>query len=253
MPRYFIDEILEPNRQTITLTGEDAHHIRTVLRMTIGDPVVVCDGAGTDIHTVIDSFEDGRVGLNILKREKNRTEPIWQAHLFQGLPKGDKMEQIIQKSIELGVGSITPVECRRSVAKISAAARERKLERWNKIAQEAAKQCGRGRTPLVCEPVTFNGALKQLATLDLAFVPWENERDRSLKQVLTEFEKNYQREDPSGSIGFLIGPEGGFSPDEIDALLAAGLNSVTLGARILRTETAAPAVLAMLGYQFDQK
>lgn len=252
MPRFFIEECLDRSRTDIVLDGDNAYHVGIVLRKRPGDSILICDGARTDITAVIDKIESDKVYLSIIERTENSTEPFWQAVLFQGLPKGDKMDQIIQKSVELGISSIVPVVCQRSVTRLSDSNLERKLQRWNRIALEAAKQCGRGLIPQVRQPVSFNQAVEMAANMDLSFLPWEDERQHSLKRLLSDFDSKTDDIISQFTVGFIIGPEGGFSTSEIDTAKRAGLSCVTLGPRILRTETASLAVLAMLGYQFDQ-
>jgi 16S rRNA (uracil1498-N3)-methyltransferase len=252
MPRFFVEECLDPAAADLVLEGDNAYHIGTVLRMRPGDTITVCDGARTDLTAVIDKIEPGRIHLLITGRKENSTEPVWQAVLFQGLPKGDKMDQIIQKAVELGVSAIVPVICQRSVVKVSDSNLERKLLRWNRIALEAAKQCGRGRIPEILQPVSFAQAVEMAMESDLSFMPWEDERQRSLKNLLQEYYPDLSDLTGRISIGFVIGPEGGFSNQETALARQSGLACVTLGPRILRTETASLAVLAMLGYQFEQ-
>ncbi len=274
MPRFFIETILPPDTAEYTIRGEDAHHIRQVLRMQPGETLTVCDGARVDFTGPITGFSGNGVQVRFQERHANRTEPSFRATLYQGLPKGDKFDQIIQKSVELGIGRIVPVACRRSIVKLDTADAARKNVRWNRIAQEAAKQCGRGSIPEVAMPLSFAAAVAEAARAAtvgaLAFVPYEGERELSLRRLL---EQRLPADAPSGlaaaaqpeampgmpesamdarpQVAFFIGPEGGFAPEEIEQALAAGLVPVSLGRRILRTETAAPAVLAMLGYHFN--
>lgn len=250
MPRFFIEECLDHNTDKIVLEKDDAHHISHVLRMKIGDEVIVCDGAKTEFIAIVEHFESGRVFLAVKQKRINNTEPPWRGWLFQGLPKGDKFELIIQKAVELGCYAVVPVACSRSIAKLSPVKAERKLERWNKIAQEAARQCGRGIVPKVYEPIEFSEAVGRISEMSLGFLPWENENSCSLRNLL-ESESSKITQDGL-EIGFLIGPEGGFSQHEVSLAESAGIRSVTLGPRILRTETAGLAVLSMLGYQYEQ-
>jgi len=254
MPRFFVEEEIPADATTWGITGDDARHIRTVLRMAPGDELTLCDGHRTDIHARILVVTDDVVELSLGERQENQTESPLDIWLFQGLPKSDKMDAIIQKSVELGVNRIIPVACERSVARIEAKDAPRKTERWNKIAREAAKQCGRGLLPLVETPVSFREAIRLVTETDLALIPWENERDQSIRHLLTSEEprlRELQKQGQRPRVAVLIGPEGGFSMAEIEHALANGLKPVTLGRRILRTETAGPAVLAMLGYQFE--
>lgn len=254
MPRFFVEEEIPADATLWGISGDDARHIRTVLRMAPGDELTLCDGRRTDILAKILAITSDVVELSLGERQENQTESPLEIWLFQGLPKSDKMDTIIQKAVELGVSRIVPVACERSVAKIEAKDAVRKTERWNKIAREAAKQCGRGLLPLVDAPVSFREAIQLAAEADLALIPWESERDQSIRRLLTAEEPRLlalQKQGQRPRVVILIGPEGGFSMAEIDHALANGLKPVTLGRRILRTETAGPAVLAMLGYQFE--
>lgn len=239
----------------MVLRGDDVHHMRTVLRMRPGDRLTVCDGARTDHDCRIVAFGAAQVSLEILSRQINQAEPPYTAILYQGLAKGDKMDAIIQKAVELGAASIVPVICQRCVAMPEPADIARKLLRWNRIAAEAAKQCGRGQIPQVAAPLAFADAVVQASRADLALIPWEQERRLSLRDALAGF-AGLDR--PSGtappirpSLSFLIGPEGGLTEPEVELARARGIRPVSLGRRILRTETAGPAVLAMLLYRAD--
>jgi 16S rRNA (uracil1498-N3)-methyltransferase len=238
----------------LRLGGADAHHIADVLRMKEGQELIVCDGARTDLLCRIVSVSSGLVELQILELSANATEPAYDVHLYQGLAKGDKLEQVIQKSVELGVARITPVICRRSVALVHEKDRGKKTLRWNRIAAEAAKQCGRGIQPVVAEPLSYDACLSDAAACDLALVPWEMERADSIRTALAAFQENLagRAGGVRPTISLIIGPEGGLTEEEVDKARLAGIRPVSLGRRILRTETAGPAVLAMILYQFDE-
>jgi len=247
MPRFFIEDCPSADISRLTLSGSDFHHIRDVLRLRTEDIVIVCDGAGNDLECRIDRFLPDGVELTILSRSANQTEPRYRVTLYQGLAKGNKMDSIIQKAVELGAVRIVPVACRRSVARLDDQASDKKVQRWQRIATEAAKQCGRGQLPDVGPLLGFSEAVSEAAGADLCLVPWESERERSLRSEL-EAKPNL----PSNpSISVLIGPEGGFDADEITMALDAGICPVSLGRRILRTETAGAAVLAMIIYHFN--
>lgn len=246
MPRYFIPEKIPDDREKIMLEADDSHHVKNVLRLNINDRVEVCDRGGTDYVTIIAGFTGGRAELVILDRQPGRNEPPYRAVLYQGLAKGDKMDAIIQKSVELGVQRIVPVSCRRSVARWNRESAAKKIERWNKIAQAAAGQCGRNLVPIVTPCLDFDTAVAEAAKADIRLIPWEGERACSLRQWL-----DGQKTDNQPQISIFIGPEGGFAPDEIETASRADIKAVSLGRRILRTETAGPAVLAMLIYRFS--
>ncbi|HBP39110.1 MAG TPA: 16S rRNA (uracil(1498)-N(3))-methyltransferase [Clostridiales bacterium] len=247
MPRFFLEACLDPAADTLQLAGADFHHIRDVLRLGPGDELIVCDGTRSDLRCRIRRFTAAAVELTVEERQANHTEPSYRAILYQGLAKGDKMDTIVQKAVELGVFKIVPVICRRSVARPDENSLDRKLARWNRIAAEAAKQCGRGQQPKVARPLEFAAAVGAAATADICLIPWENERGRSLRQEL----ETAAADKPQPEISLLIGPEGGFAAEETGLAFAAGIRPVTLGRRILRTETAGAAALAMLIYRFN--
>ena len=251
MNRFFLDRILPLEQQTVELTGADAHHLRDVLRARPGEAVVVCDAAGTDHRCEVTGSDAERVILAIVERCAAETEPPYEAVLLQGLAKGDRMDVLVQKSVELGVSRIVPFAAARSVVRLDREDGVRKSERWSRIAEEAAKQCGRSRIPRVDPPVPFDEALGIASRSDLAFLPWELERERTLhtwrleegtRRVLGEA----VRTGVPPTISFLIGPEGGFAEEEVRKALSVGLSTISLGRRILRAETAGPTVLAQL-------
>ena len=253
MPRFFVEEPVPADARQLRLTGEDAHHIAAVLRMKEGQELVVCDGARSDLLCRIVQVSPGRIDLQILSRSANDTEPPYAVLLYQGLAKGDRMDQVIQKAVELGVTRIIPVTCRRSVALVREQDRGKKVLRWNRIAAEAAKQCGRGVRPPVDEPVSFADCLARAAAADLALIPWEMERAKSIRAELTVFQESLAgcAGNARPTISLIIGPEGGLTEEEVEKAAKAGIRPVSLGRRILRTETAGPAVLAMILYQFE--
>jgi 16S rRNA (uracil1498-N3)-methyltransferase len=254
MPRFFVEEEIPADCTAWTISGADAHHIRNVLRMAPGDELIVCDGHRTEIKARIQAITADVVELELGPRSISQNESPLEIWLFQGLPKGDKLDTIIQKAVELGAARLIPVICERSVARIAAQDAARKTGRWQKIAREAARQCGRALLPTVESPLVFPRAAQLASTADLALIPWENERERSIRQLLESQSPRLDamiREDQRPRIAVLIGPEGGFAMPEIDQAVKAGIWPVSLGRRILRTETAGPAVLAMLGYQFN--
>ncbi|HHW47176.1 MAG TPA: 16S rRNA (uracil(1498)-N(3))-methyltransferase [Clostridiaceae bacterium] len=242
MPKFFISEENITGGK-ISITGEDVNHIRNVLRLERGDNLTLCDGKRKDYTVEIESFETGRILTNIVNVEENRSEPPVEAILFQGIPKSDKMDLIIQKSVELGIGKIYPVVTERTVVKLGTQKDiENKLKRWQRISLEAAKQCGRGIIPEVKNPVSFKEALALASSSQLGLLPYEKETAKSLKQYL-------RTGNVINSVSIMIGPEGGFSDKEIEWAAIEGLNMVTLGPRILRTETAGIAVLSILMYE----
>lgn len=253
MSRFFVDSsAVDRENGTITITGEDVKHIKNVLRGTAGDKLEVCDQEGTDYTAAIKILEKDSVIAEIISSKPNKTEPPVNITLYQGVPKGDKMEYIIQKCIELGVFRIVPVMTERTVVRFGsdkdAAA---KAARWQKIAQEAAKQCDRGIIPKVEAPVSFKAALKLASGSDLKLIPYEEETEGSLRSMLSSFSHKHDCGDDAAKpeISLFIGPEGGFAQNEVKDAKEAGFASVTLGPRILRTETAGVAVIAIIMYE----
>jgi len=241
MHRFFVNhENIYPDH--ILIKSEDVKHIKNVLRLKPGDEVVICDGDGTDYSAVITGYEVDGVAASIVKASKSQSEPVINVTLFQGIPKSDKMDFIIQKSVELGVKRIVPLITERTVVRLKDK-REvgKKTERWNRISLEAAKQSGRGRIPQVAEPVEFCSAMELCRNMDFSVIPYENCKEPGLKEHLQNCNGK--------NIAVIIGPEGGFTNHEIEQALLSGIMPVTLGPRILRTETAALAVMAILMYE----
>ena len=242
MPKFFVtqDKITE---NQIIIDTEDVAHISRVLRLGIGDHVTVCDSQGTDYEAEIAEMEQKQIVCSITEKRASESEPNIKVTLFQGLPKASKMEYIIQKTTELGISEIVPVKLSRCVVKIDNKKDERKkLDRWQKISEAAAKQSGRGIVPQISEIMTLDEVIKRSKEFDLFFVPYECEEQKTLKEVLLS------RSDIK-TVGFIIGHEGGFDPAETEKLHESGIDTVTLGKRILRTETAGEAVLAMTMYE----
>ncbi len=239
MPKFFVTPQQIKENQII-LTGEDAKHIKTVLRAKEGDMLTVCDGLGMDYVCRITAFADGVV-TEVVSKAVSDVEPQTKITLYQGLPKGDKMEWIIQKCVELGIEKIVPVSTERAIVKLDKK-EAKKIERWQKIAEAAAKQSGRGIIPQIGEKVlTFAEAVAQASTLDGAIIPYEKETERGIRRFVHDF---------SGTqVGVFIGPEGGFSEAEIQQAQQQGVLPVTLGKRILRTETAGMTTVALLLYE----
>lgn len=240
MNRFFA----EVSGETVRIIGEDAHHITHVLRLQKGEKIVVCDGRGVDYQAELTELAKESVSGRVLERTPSAGEPELKVTLFQGIPKGDKLEFVIQKAVELGVTQIVPVQTRRCIVKVDAKKQKAKTERWNKIAQSAAKQAGRGILPQVMAPASFLDAVEQMKGFDLPVICYEEEKKRSIKQALCGQRPH--------SAAVFIGPEGGIAPEEAAALREAGFQTVSLGSRILRTETAPIAVLAMLFYEYEQ-
>lgn len=243
MSKFFIDKNAINNElKSITITGEDVNHIKNVLRAVPGDIIVLCDQNGNDYFTSISIIEKEKIIANITDIVPNNTEPPVDITLFQGIPKSDKMDFIIQKCVELGVTKIVPVITERTIVKFNGTKDiESKTTRWQRICLEAAKQCNRGIVPFVEKPVKLYQSLETSGDYALNIIPYEKESSTGLKSLIQSSIK--------GKISIFIGPEGGFSEDEIKYALNKGVRPVTLGPRILRTETAGLAVLSMLMYQ----
>ena len=238
MPKFFTKpEFI--NDKELKIVGEDVSHISRVLRMSAGDKIVVCDGEGNDYDAVITFITKTEVFADITGRYVCDAEPSVKVTLYQALPKQGKMEYIIQKNTELGVNKIIPVYTKRCVVKPSD-----KTQRWTKVAESAAKQCGRGIIPEVLPTVTFEEAIMQMKEYDLALMPYECEEKNGLKKVLESAEYK--------NVSVFIGPEGGFDIQEVETAINAGVKTVTLGKRILRTETAASAVLPIIMYENNE-
>lgn len=245
MYRFFVEEHqIEPTR--IHITGNDVNHIKNVLRMKPGEEILVSAQGNLEYKCYIETLSEEEVTAVILYAMENNLELPASISLFQGLPKGDKMEFIIQKAVELGVHEVIPVASRRCVVKLDEKKAAKKLQRWQAIAESAAKQSKRTVIPTVKQPVTYKDALKIASELDITLVPYENERGMDATREIMEQLKAGQ------TIGVVVGPEGGFAPEEI-ALVDehATMHRISLGRRILRTETAGLAVLAMLVYNLD--
>lgn len=232
MPRFFVFQELIPN-ETIVITGEDARHIIKALRYKPGDFLKISDGENTDGTAVIEETNIKSSEIKIKVLEKNKVDNLNPAiTLLQGLPKSDKFEAILQKNTEVGVKCFTPIITERTVAQPSAEKLSHRRKRWQKIVKEASKQCMRTDIPEVKPAISFEESLKEIKNHDLILIPWEEEDKTTLKSVLRGLDKDIR------SIAVYIGPEGGFSREEVKKAKEVGAISCTLGSNILRTETA---------------
>lgn len=244
MPRFFVrqDQISDTS---ITILGEDAHHIGRSLRMAVGDSLVICDMQGNEYDCEVASFDaDRTVIAKILHTKHSENEPPCRIRLFQALPKGDKLDSVIQKAVECGVAEIIPFESERCVVKIRPDGEERKNERRTKIAVEAAKQCGRSVLPVVHRAVRYEEMLRMAAESELCLFCYEGEGTLPLGEILKDLHKDRL----PVSISVVIGSEGGFSVSEAEQARAVGMQMTGLGKRILRTETASIFVLSCIAY-----
>ncbi len=240
MSRFFV----ESNRigeNEIVIDSGDYNHIKNVLRTRIGESVTVCDGQGMEYDCVVEEYLEDYAKLRICARHSSDTELPIRIRLFQGMPKKDKMELIVQKAIELGAFSVVPVMCERTVVKLEDKKKEtKKIERLQAIAESAAKQCGRGFIPQVEAPISFKEAIVLAASQGLVILPYENALGmKETKHWISE-STNYK------NVSIFIGPEGGFSREEVAFAEKNGAKIISLGRRILRTETAGLCLLSML-------
>jgi 16S rRNA (uracil1498-N3)-methyltransferase len=235
MPRIFVAQEQFPD-----ITGSDVHYVRDVLRMKVRDKLELLDGTGMVYEAEIKEIKKEKIVCEIVESGNSKVESRTQITLAQALPKASKMDFVIEKCVELGVHRIIPVLTERTVGKNA------KLDRWRKLAKEAAEQSGRTIIPEIAELTDFSSVLKMKGRYDLALLPWELEKERTLKQslkslLLPQFPQ----------ILVLIGPEGGFSQAEVKQAQATGWQTVSLGKRILRTETAGMAVLSTIMYELE--
>ncbi len=237
MYNFFADE---NSRQgsCFYIKGADFNHIKNALRFKIGERFLVSEGGESHLCSLM-RFEDDYLIAQIIKESYSSTELPIKTYLFQGLPKSDKMELIIQKCVELGVYEIVPVEMNRCIVKLDEKKKKSKKERWQAISESAAKQSKRNIIPTVSQAVTFKESLNIAKNLDLILVPYENENGISSTRAALNIIKSGM------SVGIFIGPEGGFDGNEIEALKQEGAKSISLGKRILRTETAAISAASM--------
>ncbi|MBQ2966800.1 MAG: 16S rRNA (uracil(1498)-N(3))-methyltransferase [Clostridia bacterium] len=238
MHRCFVDFQIYENKE-ILVSGDEGKHMSRVMRFKPGDSVEVCDGSGYTYPGTITVVTKNDVTVKVGQAVKDDSEPATKVMLFAGLSKGAKMELVIQKSVELGITAVVPVETEFAVAK------EGKPERWQRIAFEAAKQCKRPTVPKIYDAVSFDEALKMLQDCDAGICAYEKERTVGITEVLNTVQ-------PGGTCGIFVGPEGGFSEKEIEKLSDGGISVVSLGKRILRTETAAIVMLTVVMHCFGE-
>lgn len=271
MAKFFIDPKNIDEKYIYLREKNDLHHLVKVLRSRVGDEIEVSDGLAWEYATVIDDIFEDEAVLKIVDKHNFATEPKTRVTLFQGVPKGQKMELIIQKTVELGIDTITPVFMDRTVVEDHGKF-DKKIERWQKIADEAVKQCKRGMIPQITEKLTYKEMLGKLADFDLVLIPYEDEDGTTIKDVLRGFHKeqchsmydynsehncnsthdcNSERREEPLHIAIIIGPEGGFTEKEVKAAVDNSAKSVTLGKTTLRTETAGIAALAMIMYELE--
>lgn len=243
MPRFFIEKS-DISENQVLLSGENMHHLINVLRCEIGEEVTVCDKCGIDYHCTLQSIEKDCAVLKIEDITGTSSEPSVEITLYQGLPKGDKLSYITEKSVEAGVFKIIPVSMKRSVVKLSKKDFQKKKERLLKVSLSAAKQSGRGVVPEIEDLIEFKDIIPHIKDYDAVIFPYENAKDVTLKSFIRE--KEFKK------VAVIIGPEGGFSEEEAELLVNENVVPVTLGARILRTETAGIATIFNILYETEQ-
>lgn len=246
MARFFVEPTAIRDGY-VTLTGENAHHAAYSLRLAPGDRIWVSDQISVYLCELV-SFDKETAVAQVVTQSTETTEPPFHVHLYQALPKGDKLDTVIQKAVECGVSEVTPFESSRCVVRAKPEAEERKTQRRCRIAEEAAKQCGRGIIPAVHPTTDFTTVLEAAATADLALFCYEGTETSPLPAILRSFQPPVDR---TPTIAVIIGSEGGFSPEEAAAARDRGFAMTGLGKRILRTETASGFVLSCLVYALE--
>ncbi|MBQ2916681.1 MAG: 16S rRNA (uracil(1498)-N(3))-methyltransferase [Clostridia bacterium] len=246
MPKFFVrnNQIKDNN---IIIVGEDVNHIKNVLRLNIDDDIQVCDIDTSINYTCgISRIDNDKIECNIFNQIDSKAESNIHISVFQGIPKSDKMELIIQKCVELGVNEITPVEMKRCVVKIEEKSKSKKIERWQKISEVAAKQCGRDKLPKINNIINIKNICNLDSEYDIVLLAYENEEENTLKNELLRLKNKTQE---NLRIAVIIGPEGGIDKEEVELLKINGAKSVTLGKRILRTETVAFVLASIIMYE----
>jgi len=259
MHRFFVEPSLLQS-PSITLPEQLAHQARDVLRLQIGEQLVLLDNSGDEVIAAVATSARAGVTAQVIERRPGKAEPPVRITLCQGMLKAARFEWILEKGVELGVTTFAPIFCRRSTAGLEEAGAA-KTQRWQRIIQEAAEQCGRARLPALWPIRTLAQALSDIPPGTLSIIPWEEERDRTLHDVAAQYVPN---ENVAGNnvaaqfiaphaIFIFIGPEGGFAPEEVQLARQCGVQPITLGPRILRAETAALAAVANVMYEFGRE
>lgn len=244
MDRFFVEKKnVNLENDTCIIEGEDVKHISKVLRCRVGEELEICDNDNNEYICEITNIDKSQVNLNILKRVDIKRESDLKIKVYQGLPKGPKMEMILQKLTEVGVDEIILVQTKRTVVKVDDKKEDKKIERWERIIYEAAKQSKRGKIPKLRGVLSFKEALADMKENDFNIAPYENEKTKTIKQAIKGKDIN--------NIGIFVGPEGGFEDTEINAIEEIGGQSVSLGPRILRTETASLVASSIVLYELS--
>ena len=229
----------------VYITGSDVNHIKNVLRMKVSEELLISNGQDKDYMCQIEDISDDKIKARIIDADYEGTELPCKIYLFQGLPKSDKMKMIIQKAVELGAYSIIPVATKRCVVKLDDKKQESKIKRWQAISESAAKQSRRGIIPNIGNVMSFKEAIKMASKMDMAIIPYENFKD------MVQTGRVMSGVTDAKEIAVFIGPEGGFEESEIDLAFENGVKPISLGKRILRTETAGLAILSVLMFRLD--
>ncbi|MBQ8207991.1 MAG: 16S rRNA (uracil(1498)-N(3))-methyltransferase [Clostridia bacterium] len=253
MPRFFVPkESIDQEKRSVTIGGEDARHISRSLRMAVGDCITVCDGETMEYDCALTSFDNDCVHCEIKDAHALTTEPPFAARIYQALPKGDKLDTVIQKSTECGAASLMTFESEFCIAKEKTDSADRKLERRRRIALEAAKQCGRGIIPEILPTSDFKTAIIEASKADMPIFCYEGEGTVPLGELIRAWKGKIGIEKGNKpEISVVIGSEGGFSSEEAKFAKENGMLMAGLGGRILRSETVAGFVLACLVYEFE--
>lgn len=247
MYRFFVkQEQIDMEEKKIHITGSDVNHIKNVLRMRQGETILISAGDNLEYTCLVSEMEAEEVIADISYVQEVGMELPSKIYLFQGLPKSDKMELIIQKAIELGAAEIVPMATKRAVVKLDAKKAAKKVQRWNEIAKSAAKQSKRGLIPEVKPVMSFKEAVEYGKSMDMLLIPYEDAKGIAHSREVVEAVKDKK------SLGIYIGPEGGFPEEEVSLAMKAGAEPVTLGHRILRTETAGMTLLSILMFMLEE-
>ena len=243
MPRFFVpSQNIEGD--TIMITGDDARHIARALRMAEGDEITVCDMHGCEHRCRLDKIRDEACECSVLESKEGANEPPFPITLYMAYPKGDKIETVVQKAVELGATKIVPFESSRCIKKPKAEKQDKQTARLQRIADEAAKQCGRSKLPEVAAPIDYKEMLTEATKAELALFCYEGDGGKSLRELLEDTKE-------PASVSVIVGCEGGFSLDEARLAIESGCISVTLGRRILRCETAPSYALSAISYRYE--
>ena len=251
MPKFFVKEE-QINNQKIKSQGTDVNHIKNVLREKVGSELIICnEKTGQDYLCEIKEIKEENIICNIKEKLLNNVESNLKVTIMQGLPKADKMELIIQKSVELGVNNIIPIEMKRCVVKLKDKDKIKKIERWQKISVVAAKQSGRNIIPEINQVENLKNICETFENYDIVLLAYENEKENTIKNELKQLKEKTQNKNEDVKIAILIGPEGGITEEEVEIARKKGAKIITLGKRILRTETVALNVLSIIMYELE--